>query len=145
MTTIQWEVYRVRRLYYPPANAARSVDCVLLGGHRTVHTALTEFSELVDLTVTKNEEIARAPLPKGDRDPHCRLWLRRRCDGTNPTQEGFSTVAPAQARDKELDSVADAWADHTDGSLARLERRVGTAIAVVQHAFIEGRGRRGTT
>lgn len=32
-------ICRVRRLYYAPANAARSVDSVLLGGHRTAHGA----------------------------------------------------------------------------------------------------------
>ncbi|MFF5992172.1 hypothetical protein [Prauserella flavalba] len=56
-------------------------------------------------------------------------------------QEEFYTVAPAQAQDKELDSFADAWTDHTDEALARLERRVDTAVAVVQQALIEGQCR----
>ncbi|WP_093575453.1 hypothetical protein [Amycolatopsis rubida] len=141
MKTMPWAIYRVRRLYYAPANAARSVDSVLLGGHRTVHTALTELSRLVDVPLTKNEEIAGAPARDGDRDTHRRLWLRRRSDGTYPTQEEFYAVAPAQALDKELDSFADAWADHTDEALARLERRVDTAIAVVQQTLVEGQGR----
>lgn len=142
MKTMPWAIYRVRRLYYAPANAARSVDSVLLGGHRTVHTALTEVSQLVDIPLTKNEEIAGAPVRDGDRDTHRRLWLRRRGDGIYPTQEEFYTVAPAQAQDKELDSFADAWTDHTGEALVRLERRVDTAITVVQQALIESQGRR---
>lgn len=85
--------------------------------------------------------MAGAPLRDGDRDTHRRLWLRRRCDGTYPTQEEFYTVAPAQAQDKELDSFANAWADHTDEVLVRLERRVDTAITVVQQALIDSEGR----
>lgn len=142
MKTMPWAIYRVRRLYNAPANAIRSVDSALLGGHRTVHTALTDVSRLVDIAVTKNEEIAGAPVHDGDRDTHHRLWLRRRSDGIYPTQEEFYTVAPAQAQDKELDSFANAWTDHTDAALARLEHRVDTAIAVVQQALIEGRDRR---
>jgi hypothetical protein len=144
MKTMPWAIYRVRRLYYAPANAARSVDSVLLGGHRTVHTALTEVSRLVDIPLTTNEEIAGAPARDGDRDTHRRLWLRRHCDGIYPTQEEFYTVAPAQAQDKELDSFADAWTDHTNEALVRLERRIGTAITVVQQALIEGQGRSNT-
>lgn len=141
MKTMPWAIYRVRRLYYAPANAIRSVDSVLLGGHRTVHTALTEVSRLVDIAVMKNEEIAGAPARDGDRDTHRRLWLRKRSDGLYPTQEEFYTVAPAQAQDKELDSFADAWTDHTDEALVRLERRVDTAITVVQQALIDSQGR----
>jgi hypothetical protein len=142
MKTMPWAIYRVRRLYFAPANAIRSVDGVLLGGHRTVHFALAEVSRFVDVRLMKNEEIAGAPVHDGDRDTHRRLWLRRRSDGIYPTQEEFYTVAPAQAQDKELNSFADAWADHTDVALARLEHRVDTAIAVVRQALIEGRGRR---
>ncbi|WP_207926747.1 hypothetical protein [Actinocrispum wychmicini] len=143
MKTMPWAIYRVRRLYYAPATAARSVDCVLRGGHRTVHTTLTEVSRLADITVTKNEEIAGAPVRDGDRDTHRRLWLRRPCDETYPTQEEFYTVAPAQARDKELDGFAVAWAEHTDEALAQLERRVDMAIVAVQHAVIDTQGGRG--
>ena len=144
MKTMPWAIYRVRRLYYAPANAIRSVDGVLLGGHRTVHTALAEVSRLVDIPLTKNEEIAGAPARDGDRDTHRRLWLRRRGDGIYPTQEEFYTVAPAQAQDKELDSFADAWA-YTDEALVRLERRVDTAITVVQQALIDSQGRSNAT
>jgi hypothetical protein len=55
MKTMPWAIYRVRRLYCAPANAIRSVDSVLLGGHRTVHTALTEVSRLVDIPLTNAE------------------------------------------------------------------------------------------
>jgi hypothetical protein len=103
-------------------------------------TALTEVSRLVDIPLTTNEEIAGAPARDGDRDTHRRSWLRRRCDGIYPTQEEFYTVAPAQAQDKELDSFADAWTDHTNEALVRLERRIGTAITVVHRALIEGQG-----
>jgi hypothetical protein len=143
MKTMPWAIYRVRRLYHAPANAIRSVDRVVLGGHRTVHTALTEINRLVDITVTKNEEIAGAPVHGGDLDTYRRLWLRRRRDGIYPTQEEFYTVAPAQALDKELDSFEEAWTDYTDAPLARLERSVDTAIVLVQQALIESR-RRGT-
>ncbi|MCC9705520.1 hypothetical protein E4N62_09730 [Streptomyces sp. MNU76] len=85
MKTMPWAIYRVRRLYYAPANAIRSVEGILLGGHRTVHTALTEVSRLVDIAVTKSEEIAGAPVRDGDQDTHRRLWLRRGCDGIYPT------------------------------------------------------------
>jgi hypothetical protein len=141
MKTMPWAIYRVLRLYYAPANVARSVDSVLLGWHRTVHTALTEVSRLIDIPLTRNEEIAGTQARDGDRDTHCRLWLRRRSDEIYPPQEEFYTVAPAQAQDKELDSFADAWANHTDEALARLERRVDTAVAVVQQALVESQGR----
>ncbi len=91
--------------------------------------------------MTKSEEIAGAPVRGGDRDPYRRLWIRRRRDGIYPTQEEVYTVAPAQALDKEFDSFVDTWAAHTDVPLARLERRTDTAIALVQHALIDGRGR----
>ena len=55
--------------------------------------------------------------------------------------EEFYTVAPAQAQDKELDTFANAWADHTDEALVRLERRIDTAITVVQQALIESQSR----
>lgn len=108
---------------------------------KTMPWAIYRVRRLVDIPLTKNEEIAGAPARDGDRDTHRRLWLRRRSDGTYPTQEEFYTVAPAQAQDKELDSFVDAWADHTDEALARLERRVDTAIAVVQQALIDGQCR----
>jgi hypothetical protein len=106
-----------------------------------VDTALAEVGRLVDIAVTKNEEIAGAQVRDGDQDTQRRLWFRRRCDGIYPTQEEFYTVAPAQAQDKEFDSFANAWADHTDEALLRLERRVDTAITVVQQALVDGRGR----
>jgi hypothetical protein len=137
MKAMPWAIYRVRRLYYGQATAIRSVDRVLLGGHRTVHTALAKVSGLLDIDLTRNEEIVGAPVRGGDLDTYRRLWLRRRCDGTYPTQEEFYVAAPAQALDKELDSFAGAWVGHTDASLALLERRAETAIALVQQTLIE--------
>src|SRR5436309_265457 len=69
---------------------------------------------------------------------------RPRSDGIYPTHEEFYTIAPAQAQDKELNSFAGAWADHTDEALARLERRADTAIALASPSTAPGQPRRNT-
>ncbi|WP_157440452.1 hypothetical protein [Actinokineospora inagensis] len=134
MKTMPWAIYRVRRLYHAPANAIRSVDRVLFAGHCTIHTELAEIGRLAGIALTRNEQIAGAPVRDGDRDIHPRLWLRRRSESTFPTLEEFYTVAPALAQDKELPTFAATWANHTDPVLARLEHRADVAITAVHQA-----------
>lgn len=139
MKRIPWAVYRVRRFYSASANAIRSVDRVLLGGHMVVYAALEEMSDLVGVPLVRDEQIAGAPVRGGDRDIHRRLWVRRRPDGVYPAMEEFYTVAPAQALDKSMDRFDDTWASHADTLLARLERRCEAAAEVVRHALIRSR------
>lgn len=136
MKSMPWAIYRVRRLYYGRATAARSVDRVLLGGHRTVHTALAEVARLLDIPLTRNEQIVGAPVHEGDLDRYRRLWLRRRSNVAYPTVEEFYVAAPAQAMDKAPDSFEEAWTGHADAPLTRLESRAGTAVTIVQQALI---------
>ncbi len=136
MKAMPWAIYRVRGLYYGRATAARSVDRMLLGGHRTVHTALAEVARLLDVPLTRNEQIAGAPVRDGDLDPYRRLWLRRRSDVGYPDLEEFYVAAPAQAVDKAPDSFEEAWASHVEAPLARLESRTNTAVTIVQQALI---------
>jgi hypothetical protein len=136
MKSMPCAIYRVRRLYYGRATAARSVDRVLLGGYRTVHTALAEVARLLDVPLTRNEQIVGAPAHAGDLDRYRRLWLRRRSDVAYPTLEEFYVAAPAQAMDKAPERFEEAWAGHADASLTRLESRADTAVAIVQQALI---------
>ncbi|MGY2116649.1 hypothetical protein ACW9HR_22315 [Nocardia gipuzkoensis] len=106
-----WALYRVRRVYFAPGVAWRSVDVALRGTPEYAQQMLARLSACLDI-----------PAITDARD-HTRLWLAQRPaqSSTYPQVECFFTVAPALVADKQLPGFEKHWVTHSSGQLRELD------------------------
>jgi hypothetical protein len=111
-----WALYRVRRLFWAPAQAWRSVHQLRQGEPSTVRATLRELAEALGLSLR-----ADAGLP--------RLWLAERTPDVYPALEEFLVAAPAQAVDKQRRGFEARWRGHADEQLIAREDTVADRLA----------------
>ncbi|MEV0297113.1 hypothetical protein [Nocardia sp. NPDC050710] len=108
-----WALYRVRRIYFAPGAAWRSVETVFRGTPQQTGRLLRGLARKVHLPA------------ETDKRGHTRLWLARRPldSKTYPQVEGFFTIAPAHVADKQRDGFERHWVTHTSDALRELDMK----------------------
>ncbi|WP_331758185.1 hypothetical protein OG225_42350 (plasmid) [Nocardia sp. NBC_01377] len=117
-----WALYRVRRVYFAPAVAWRSVHTVHRGTPDETGRVLRWLARKVKVT------------PVTDTRAHTRLWLAQRPPDskTYPQVECFFVAAPANVADKQRDTFENHWVAHASDALR--ERDVQAADYLYRRA-----------
>ncbi|MBF6341284.1 hypothetical protein IU450_36195 [Nocardia abscessus] len=106
-----WALYRLRRVYFAPATARRSVDVALRGTREHTQQMLQRLAGSLGIpTVT-------------DARHHTRLWLAQRPpqSTTYPQVECFYVAIPALVADKQPPRFENHWAAHASDQLRELD------------------------
>jgi hypothetical protein len=106
-----WALYRVRRLFWAPAQAWRSVQRLRHGPAPHMRAVLRELA-------------ASLGVPLRTDAGHPRLWLAQRTPGVYPALEEFFVAAPAQAVGKQRRAFEARWRGHADEELIAREDTV---------------------
>ncbi|PPJ36453.1 hypothetical protein C5E45_20630 [Nocardia nova] len=106
-----WALYRVRRVYFAPAVAWRSVDTAYRGTAGDTRDALAWLAATLQIA------------PVTDRHGHTRVWLAHRpqAPAPYPQVESFFVAAPAHVLDKQQPGFEKHWMSHTSDELRELD------------------------
>ncbi|MEU6191356.1 hypothetical protein [Nocardia sp. NPDC047038] len=105
-----WALYRLRRVYFAPATAWRSVDVALRGTPAHTQEMLRRLAESLEIPVIT------------DARHHTRLWLAQRPpqSTTYPQVECFFVAMPALVMDKQQPGFETHWVAHASDELREL-------------------------
>ncbi|ATL69846.1 hypothetical protein [Nocardia terpenica] len=121
LAAIEWALYRVRRCYFAPAQAWRSVEIAHRGNRDTEQQLLHRLALGLGLD----------PVTEAG---HTRLWLTHPTPDRYPRTETFYVAAPAEVRPKQRAGFEPRFAAHAADELLELD----SAAADLLHALTDG-------
>ncbi|MEW1734433.1 hypothetical protein AB0346_00585 [Nocardia beijingensis] len=106
-----WALYRLRRVYFAPATAWRSVDIALRGTPEQTQQMLEHLAESLEIPAVT------------DARHHTRLWLAQRLpqSTTYPQVECFFVAIPALVTEKQQRGFENHWMAHASDPLRELD------------------------
>ncbi|MFD8249749.1 hypothetical protein [Nocardia sp. NPDC059691] len=110
-----WALYRLRRVYFAPATAWRSVDIALRGTPEHTQQILEHLAESLEIPAVT------------DARHHTRLWLAQRPpqSTTYPQVECFFVAIPALVTEKQQRGFENHWMAHASDPLRELDMAAG--------------------